>query len=272
MHNIQKKDHKVEIILLAIYIALIFGLYNIFGQIVSLRGIDLSYLVTMPLDYTVKLVPSFVLAYNFVYIYPVMILVYLVLHPKVSLVQIRVVFLAVSVLFAVHYLIWIAFPTSLEPLLKSADVEGAKSSVFYGLLLKTYASISPWNSFPSFHVSSVWFLYRTVSHYIKHWTSIVFFTIAILIILSISFIKVHYIADAVSAVIVTEIVYNIFFIRRYNQFHNFLSNIKSNYIIKFAIIASIIILFLIIGGLKLIGVSTVKIDNGEKTSFLYLTK
>ncbi|MCI5145135.1 MAG: phosphatase PAP2 family protein [Candidatus Electrothrix sp. AR3] len=83
------------------------------------------------------------------------------------------------------------------------------------LIRLNYEVASLWNACPSFHVASPWFLYRTLGHYVPR-RHLLFFFLALSIMASTIFIRIHYIADIIGGILVSELVFR-FVLRRQKE-------------------------------------------------------
>ncbi|MCI5224999.1 MAG: phosphatase PAP2 family protein [Candidatus Electrothrix sp. AR4] len=75
-------------------------------------------------------------------------------------------------------------------------------------VLRNYEVASLWNACPSFHVASPWFLYRVLRHHVPGYHP-VFLFLALSIMASTVFIRIHYLADIVGGILISELIFRV---------------------------------------------------------------
>lgn len=186
-------------------------LYNPIGDLVALRGTDFSLFIKTPLDALVPYVPFFVLPYLFIWFFPIVLMgcLYRDLGMRDPAPFLRLS-LALLSLMGICYVIWTVFPVRVDLRIDEAVLR--QGGFLDEWVLRNYAVASLWNACPSFHVASPWFLYRVLCHHLpgRH---PVFLFLALSIMASTVFIRIHYLADIVGGILVSELVFR-FVLRR----------------------------------------------------------
>jgi hypothetical protein len=187
-------------------------LYNPIGELAALRGTDFSAFIKTPLDALVPYVPLFVLPYLFIWFFPVVLMggLYRNLGMRDPAPYLRLS-LALLALMGICYTIWILLPVRVDLRIDEAVLR--QGGFLDELVRRNYKVASLWNACPSFHVASPWFLYRILRHHVpgRH---PVFFFLALSIIASTVFIRIHYLADIVGGVLVSELIFRVILLRR----------------------------------------------------------
>jgi len=194
---------KLEIILVATLFPLHALWYNFLGRIAALEKVNYERYFQLPSDTMYPMLPILSLFYMFVWVYPFILYIYLVVKLWPDYAKFRRIYIGFLVLILVSYAIWLAIPNE--------DTHRISESVLlsYGWTGKVTAFVyqvaAIWNSFPSFHTETVWFCYRLLRVYIKksHWIAL---TIVIITMITVLAIRVHDILDLVGGVLLAEIV------------------------------------------------------------------
>ncbi len=186
-------------------------LYNPVGQVVALRGMDFSPFIKTPLDALVPYVPIFVLPYLFIWFYPIVLMGWLYrnlgVRDPAPYQHLSVTLLA---LMGICYVIWIVFPVRVD--LRMDEAVLRQGGFLDKWVLRNYVVASLWNACPSFHVASPWFLYRVLRHHVPGCHPI-FLCLALSIMASTVFIRIHYLADIVGGILVSELVFRFVLLR-----------------------------------------------------------
>ncbi len=197
--------------LLLLPLLLLHGLlYNRIGEISASRGTDFGPLLEVPMDAAVAFVPVFVIPYMFAWVFPPLLIGYLMFVTKTEPPSFRSVFLSLSVLMLACYTLWIAFPVRVglridEPFL-------AAGGWLEQLVMFNYQQSSHWNACPSFHVAGPWFFYR-IARELSPRLPRVYLGIVLAIIISTVFIRIHYLADILGGILISELVIRMVFQR-----------------------------------------------------------
>jgi membrane-associated phospholipid phosphatase len=171
MNNFKKKIALYfEVILLITATSFYFGHYWTIAHIASLRHIDYAPYLMTSIDKGIPYVDWFLPFYLIGFIFPATI-VFLFIYLSdfkfdISVVR-RMACGAIS-LISVSYLSFLAFPTSMGPLINSVNLDADKYFLFNGFF-SVYNKVSMpfFNAFPSLHISVPWFMLLTLFHFIK---------------------------------------------------------------------------------------------------------
>jgi len=194
-------------------VLLVHGLfYNPIGDLAGQRGADFSPFITTPLDALVPYVPVFVLPYLFIWFFPIVLMgcLYRELGIRDSAPYLRLSW-AILALMGICYVIWTVFPVRVD--LRIDPFVLRQGGFLNELVRRNYEVASLWNACPSFHVASPWLLYRVLRYYVPGRHPIFLF-LALSIMASTVFIRIHYLADIVGGVLVSELVFRVVLLRR----------------------------------------------------------
>ncbi|MBI2346869.1 MAG: phosphatase PAP2 family protein [Deltaproteobacteria bacterium] len=101
---------------------------------------------------------------------------------------------------SVHFLCFLLFPVRMErPPVQPADVATLATGFFYAIDM-------PANAFPSLHVAYPFLVALVLWHYKRGW-SWLFLLFTAIVMVSVVFVKQHYIVDTLAALVLTGIVY-----------------------------------------------------------------
>lgn len=178
-------------------------LYNHLGDLAARRGVNFGPWLELPADARVPFLPVFVLPYLFVWFFPLVLLGYLAWHRRFDPLPCRRISVAMLVLMLACYALWIAFPVRVDLRLDGAAL--AEAGVLGDLVRFNYERASQWNACPSFHVAGPWFLYRAVGLYVPR-VPRTFLFIVLAIAASTVLIRIHYLLDIASGLLVSELV------------------------------------------------------------------
>lgn len=195
--------------------------YNKIGALVQARNVDYSYLIRTKFDDVVPLVKFFVFPYLYAWISGFVIAV-LLLFTETSLPELRRIFFCAVLLYLTHVVLWFLFPVSavgLVPELKDS------SGIMNRLLQLTYQDSSMWNSFPSTHVSLPWLFCLFSRPKCSRYVGFVLLALTVAITLSTMFVKIHFVADAVSGMVLAFGMYYLVYAQM--EKNNFLGRISS---------------------------------------------
>jgi hypothetical protein len=181
-------------------------LYNEIGAIAASRGVNYGPQVEIPLDAQVPFVPLFVLAYLFVWVFPVLLIGYVVLKRGFDPAPCLRIAVPVFVLMLSCYVLWILFPVHVDLRLDESVI--ARHGFLGDLVRLNYKGASQWNACPSFHVACPWFLFRAVRDTVREMPR-VFLLIVVAIAASTVLIRIHFLLDIVFGILVGELVYQL---------------------------------------------------------------
>jgi len=184
---------------------LLFGFtYNEIGQLAELRGIDYGPTLSTSLDAGVPLVPLMMLPYAVFWFLPLLAMGYLYWKRGWEPAPYRRIFVALAVLMLSCSTLWVLVPVHVG--LRADHAVLADHGILGRWISLTYLAASEWNACPSFHVAGSWFLCRVVRLYRPHHTKL-FPLVVTAIIASTVLIRIHYLADIVFGLAISELVY-----------------------------------------------------------------
>ena len=206
-HNPTIRYPQVAAALVPLLVLFVHGCpYNLVGTVAAARGIDYGPLVAGPLDSMVPLVPVFVLPYLFVWVFPLLLVGCAVFERGSDPALFLRLSLSLLALMVVNYVLWIAFPVSVN---LRVDVAVLANHGWLGQLVGfNYERATPWNSCPSFHVAAPWFLCRALPPIgrLPRWF---FWSATAAIIASTVLIRIHYLIDIPCGIVVAELVHQL---------------------------------------------------------------
>ncbi len=178
--------------------------YNLVGHVASLRGVDLGPHLVTPVDLALPYMPFWVLFYQLAYFAPVIVMALLLRRLRLDLPRFRRIVLAFLVMLAVHYVLYLAFPTSARAVRIPEEALG--DDTLGRLVRYQYRIATVWCAWPSFHISAGWYFFRLLLRYcrVSPWVYLVWFagmfigTVAI---------KIHHFLDGVTALLLAEAAY-----------------------------------------------------------------
>lgn len=180
-------------------------LYNPLGTLAGQRGMDFSPFLKTPLDALVPYLPIFVIPYLFIWFFPIVLTGFLFwklgIHDSSPYLRLA---LALLVLMGSCYVIWLLLPVQVD--LRLPETALRQSGWLGELTLLNYSVATQWNACPSFHVACPWFLYRALQQHLPGRHPI-FLALALSIIFSTVFIRIHYLADIVCGIVISELIF-----------------------------------------------------------------
>lgn len=197
---------KIEVLLPILFLGLHLVYYTIVASLAGSEGKDFGYLISTKLDQIIPIITIFVIPYTLIAVTNPLIAVWCIVAARgFDRDVFRRVYFGIFLMIIIAYTVYLLFPVDYLDYSKDANLHG----VFLGGFVQAvHNTMSLWNSFPSFHVMLPWFLYRMMQMYAKQFAWL-FLIMSILISLATLFIKVHYIADVVSGILVAEIAYEV---------------------------------------------------------------
>lgn len=222
---------KLEILLPLLFLLLHLCYYPLISHWVSIRGVDYSdYLVTK-FDRMFPAMPLFIIPYTLIALVNPLLAVYaMVRYCGIDLGVFRRAYASMVLMTGLCYVIWLIFPVKNHLRLPS---DLPQQNVLVSLAWELHHHIPLWNSFPSYHVALPWLLLRITQSVAKpaaFFVGIMFISIAIATVA----LKVHYFADVVSAVILSELVFQFCF-KPWQRRQRF-SRIPSKEVLRFYVI------------------------------------
>lgn len=196
MKFVRKQLYALSLLLTIPLMQIIYGVLND-----SIRG--MRSLLT-DLDRSLPFVKQFIVPYMVWYVFIYFVLIYLCYNDKEAYYK---TLLAVDICFIICFFIFCFYPTTVpRPELTGDDL-------FTKLVKIVYSYDNPYNCFPSIHCFTSWLMIRGIgSSKIKNKiNSFIVISTAITIILSTQFIKQHVLLDAISGIILADIVFNLIY-------------------------------------------------------------
>lgn len=202
-----RKLNLIETNLLLINISLIWFFYIPIGSLSSFKNVNYAPLITLTYDYHFHFYPILTIPYILAFVFPVLSLIYLIVkeYPKKQpeIAYYFNSFLIIIVSFTIYYL----FPTNVSVNLGLNTNISPRSPLDY-LVKFNYSILSPWNSFPSMHISIPWLIFNLLfSNRISKWFLGVYLSWFVLMIWSTLSLKLHTIIDVSAGLILTQAIY-----------------------------------------------------------------
>ncbi|MCX5788074.1 MAG: phosphatase PAP2 family protein [Elusimicrobia bacterium] len=194
----------VEALLLGAAGWLAFAYYEVVGRLAALRGTDLGPMLHSRLDDAMPYLPILVFPYALAFVMPVVAAI--ILARKGGLHAFRRGFFAYLGLLALHFMVYLSFPSSARGIMLPA--EAVSRGAFAWAVNIFYGAAPPWNAFPSFHVAGCWFFYRVLARWAPRPARIYhawFWVMAV----GTAAIKIHWVADAAAGFLLAEAYYRV---------------------------------------------------------------
>jgi len=184
--------------------------YNLVGHLASLRGVDLGPVLLTPLDRSIPFSPGWVWFYQLCYFAPLVALVLLLPHLLRDIGATRRIIIAFLSMLLLHFTLYLVFPTSA----RSVRVpESSLGSGLLGALVRyEYRIATVWCAWPSLHVSAAWFFFRVLAR-VRRWAGLVYLVWFCGMFVGTFAIKIHYVADAMTGLIIGECAYRFILLR-----------------------------------------------------------
>jgi len=202
---------RLELVLPLLLVVLHGPLYNQIGNLAASRGLDFGPVVVTGLDEQVPFLPLMVFPYMIAWLFPALLMVALV-RSGLDRLAVRKIVAAIVVLEVVCYLLWVAFPVKCS--LRLDETALAEHGWPGWLVLENYKLATVWNACPSFHIAGSWLFLRAAQLYRVRFLSL-FFVLYLLIAISTVTIRIHYLADILVGLLVSEAVFR-FTLRRFD--------------------------------------------------------
>ena len=217
--------------------------YNLTGYHASMRHVDYAYFIKTTLDQRIPFIPSFDIFYLFTFIYPFLIIVYLLKKAQLTIYNFYRIYIAAIVMILFCTAIWSHFPNHF--VLRVNNSELAHYGFWGAMVAHTYSNITDWNACPSFHIAISWFILRMSQMYTKktEWPFVaLFFAIAASTVL----IRIHYIADICFGILVAELACNVL-LRNFEKYSIFQHWSKTSLFYGYILILGAMVLLLFLG-------------------------
>ena len=174
-------------------IILIININYILASILAKKGHDL----TIGLDNIIPFNSIFIIPYVYWYLYIVIGFIFILVNSRKDYIRVFIsFFIGMSVCYIVYYL----YPTEISrPTIINSNILNYLVNIIYSL-------DRPVNCFPSLHVLTTYFIMRYTKY--KNSKKKFYYTeiVGVLIIISTLFIKQHFIADVISAIVLAEVI------------------------------------------------------------------
>ena len=187
-------DIEIKILDLIWFIMIpIINVNYILASILAKRGHDL----TIKLDNIIPFNSIFIIPYVYWYLYIVIGFIFILVNSRKDYIRVFIsFFIGMSVCYIVYYL----YPTEISrPTIINSNILNYLVNIIYSL-------DRPVNCFPSLHVLTTYFIMRYTKY--KNSKKKFYYTeiVGVLIIISTLFIKQHFIADVISAIVLAEVI------------------------------------------------------------------
>ena len=187
-------DIEIKILDLIWFIMIpIINVNYILASILAKRGHDL----TIELDNIIPFNSIFIIPYVYWYLYIVIGFIFILVNSRKDYIRVFIsFFIGMSVCYIVYYL----YPTEISrPTIINSNILNYLVNIIYSL-------DRPVNCFPSLHVLTTYFIMRYTKY--KNSKKKFYYTeiVGVLIIISTLFIKQHFIADVISAIVLAEVI------------------------------------------------------------------
>ena len=187
-------DIEIKILDLIWFIMIpIINVNYILASILAKKGHDL----TIGLDNIIPFNSIFIIPYVYWYLYIVIGFIFILVNSRKDYIRVFIsFFIGMSVCYIVYYL----YPTEISrPTIINSNILNYLVNIIYSL-------DRPVNCFPSLHVLTTYFIMRYTKY--KNSKKKFYYTeiVGVLIIISTLFIKQHFIADVISAIVLAEVI------------------------------------------------------------------
>ena len=193
--DIIRLNNNIEIKILDLVWFIIIPIINInyiLASVLAKKGSDL----TITLDNVIPFNSIFIIPYVYWYLYIVIGFIFILVNSRKDYIR---AFISFFIGMSVCYIIYYVYPTEItRPIIEN-------NNIFNYLVNLIYSIDRPVNCFPSLHVLTTYFIMRYTKY--KDSKKKFYYTqiSGVLIILSTLFIKQHFIADVISAIILGEV-------------------------------------------------------------------
>jgi hypothetical protein len=194
---------RLEIFSPLLIVVVHYFLYNALGTTVEDQGLDFSWAIRTPLDDRIPFVPLLIIPYLLAWIYPLLLIIYLIRKRGCDVVMFRRIVFSSVVLLAICYLLWGFYPVKVWD--RVADAELLAGGWLEQLTLFTYQYTTVWNACPSFHIAGPWFLYRAAEHYGGS-PSRTLLALFVATAISAVAVRIHYLVDRLVGLLIAELV------------------------------------------------------------------
>ncbi len=185
-------------------------LYNVSGYVLDNGTRDYGALLETPLDRLVPYVPVFILPYLMTWVLGLMVFAYVLAFRTYDRRVFRALYLAVLAGTLAEFTIWQIFPASIS--LRVPPEILAQHGWLGGLTQYAYDNATPWNVFPSAHISHAAIAWIFAGHFSRPEHRRAFFAVFVAICLCVVLVRNHYLVDIASGILVTILTYQLVFL------------------------------------------------------------
>ncbi len=216
-----------EIFILFVVLLCFWAQYAFIGDVLNSRGINYINFITLPIDQHIQFSTTWSLFYSTALIIPFLFGWIIFIRSKFNLLYTYRLFLTCLLILIIHYCIYFIFPTC-KILWQDPGFttfwQQIQNPGFLNENTRFVLSITtPWNSFPSYHIGSAWVIFRYTFERFKI-LGVIFLLWFIGMCLGTLTLKVHVVLDGVAAILISEGCYQLFKIKR---IQNYLKNYVS---------------------------------------------
>jgi len=155
------RDRVIEVLLITFLLLEVWFLYAPLGTLIAQRGVNKAPMLMTALDHAIPYVPEPVFAYRMAFVVVPIALTYFIVAWFRDDPQFRSMALAYFLILVLAFVIYWMFPVSiLTHRTRPPGTDGAGLANEW--VRATYATLSPWNSFPSMHIATGWFAVRGI--------------------------------------------------------------------------------------------------------------
>lgn len=202
----------IETCVLTLIIGVIGAYYFVVGYFVKVSGVDLGPHLLLSLDNKIPYTDLFIFFYLYLFIFPPIALIVIILFQGWNMAIIRKIFCAFLTVQLVGFVIFLTVPASAHALITAFP---GKEVLFFPNLTAAFNGnvLILENSFPCFHVSYSWILviafYALVSdkYKMKRPVGLIMSLVFIFIAISAVTLKYHYLIDLIAGFLLAEIAY-----------------------------------------------------------------
>ncbi|HHT0594998.1 TPA: phosphatase PAP2 family protein [Legionella anisa] len=215
--------------------------YTLIGHNSSLGDLNYSSYIETFFDRQIPFVPVFICFYLFTIVYPIVGIVYLLKKTDISTQTFYRIYISALIMIAICASIWVTFPIKFT--LRITNPELATYGFWGNIVAINYYYTTSWNACPSFHIAISWFILRVMRFYLGN--NVWFFQFLFCAIAaSTLLIRIHYIADIVFGILISEFCSNVIlrYMEKIQLFNNFS---RKGFIYSYlGILGALVIIFL----------------------------
>jgi len=180
--------------------------YDLTGKLLEQGKTDYKDVLFTPLDGMIPYIPVFILPYLLTWVSGIVIIAYSLVAKTYDKTTFRYFYFSIFVMVVFENLLWNAFPASIS--IRVASDVLAENGFLGELTAYVYQNATIWNVFPSAHIAFVYLFYLFSKYFAlpgQRWLFVVFF---IIVLLSVVFVKNHYVVDIVGGMVMAQVIYS----------------------------------------------------------------